>query len=457
MSRLDMTMFFRKKNETVAHKPKIVVPRGIDKNEFIKLYNLSIVKKVAHKQVLIREGDIDQTAYFILMGRVQIIKRYNNQFEKIAILGPGNWVGEISLIRKVKRTASAVAIEPSIVMGVNLNTLTAVSVDTQLYLFKHFASLSANRIELLEDMEAKLKDFNKGLINNLQMQRITRQVDASDSELIYSVIKKIPRLPAFARTLTVNTLRDDVSLSQVAKQIKQDPSLVSVVLKIINSAYYGFQGKISDIHQAISLLGLNKINQLIISEGIRSTLPAKPVFVDLHSHALAISEIAFIISQKTGKGNPAQIATFGLVHDLGKVVIEYLKDQNPKLEFFLKALDSAQLGSMLFSEWHYPEFLIQCTRYQFHPEFCPPTKIPGNALHTVSIMYLSHLCYDIFLTHADNSGNLPFLDAYLQVLNLKGQTLDQIMQRHVISGIQDRINSYPAPLKELFGLAVKLS
>ena len=55
------------------------------------------------------------------------------------------------------------------------------------------------------------------------------------------------------------------------------------------------------------------------------------------------------------KGLPAmereELFLAGLLHDLGKVVLELLKEQNPNLGFLLQSLDSAKLGSVLLRQW----------------------------------------------------------------------------------------------------------
>lgn len=431
-------------------KPKFVLPSGLRREEFFELYKLADIRTLKPRDPLIKEGEADEAAYLILSGQLRVLKMINGKLERIATLKPGQWVGEISLIRKVKRTASAVAIKPSVVMGITSSILSAVNEKTQLFLYKYFASLSARRIQLLEEKEKELQDSNERLVDNLLTQRLVNKIDASDSELIHDVIKKVPRLPTFAQTSTLNVIGDDVSLSRVAKQIKEDPPTVSAILKIVNSAYYGFKGKISDVHHAIVLFGYNTLNRLIISEGIRRTMPDTPVFAALHTHSLAIAELSFVISQNSHKSVPAEVSTFGLIHDLGKIIIEYLKTQNPKLAVLVRALDSAQLGSMLFKEWNFPEDLCLCTQYQSYPEFALPANIPKEALETVSIVYIAHLCYDVLADESDPSKHYPFLDDYLEVLGWEGLSIDQIVERHMLETIRERRELYPSALKRLF-------
>lgn len=80
--------------------------------------------------------------------------------------------------------------------------------------------------------------------------------------------------------------------------------------------------KISGIQHAVVLLGLNEIYELFVSEGVKRTMPNTPFYRDLHEHSVAISHICFALSQESNVGKPVQIATIGLLHDLGKGVIQ---------------------------------------------------------------------------------------------------------------------------------------
>ena len=68
-----------------------------------------------------------------------------------------------------------------------------------------------------------------------------------------------------------------------------------------------------------------------MAESVRRTMPDNPEFQELHFHSVAISQISFILSQAKHIAKPAQMATIGLLHDLGQIVILLLKQQNPKL------------------------------------------------------------------------------------------------------------------------------
>jgi HD-like signal output (HDOD) protein len=78
--------------------------------------------------------------------------------------------------------------------------------------------------------------------------------DPALSPELQNIVKRIDDLPAFPAMLTQLTelLQDPrTSADQLGKVLSTDPSMVSRVLKLVNSAFYGFPGRIGTISQAI--------------------------------------------------------------------------------------------------------------------------------------------------------------------------------------------------------------
>jgi HD-like signal output (HDOD) protein len=273
--------------------------------------------------------------------------------------------------------------------------------------------------------------------------------DVQQSELIQNILNKVPKLPAFATTLANDLMGDLITTKEVSEHITKDPSLVGIVLKTINSAYYGFQKKISDIHHATVLLGFNQLYQLILAEGVRRTMPDITSFHELHSHCVAMSHISFALSQETGIGKPIQLATIGLMHNLGQIVILLLKKQNPKLLMYIDSLDQAQIGGLLLKSWNLPDVVWKSIEFQFFPEFSSPNNIPGEIRNNVTVLYISNLCYEIYQGKSEKELPTTFLDEYRQLLNLKNYSLIDIANRHVFPSLKKNLKSLPLPIRQL--------
>ncbi len=423
--------------------------QGLSEREINIFYNLVPIKKLNPGDILINEGDVDQTAYIILNGKIKVQKNISGLVIELSILGKGDWVGEIALIRKIPRTATALAVELSTVMVIDSTILNMLEAKTQLHIFKHFNDLASKRINQLEAREKELSHKNVQLMADIYQKRTQHMTDLQDSELILEILKKIPKLPSFANTLISDMMNDQTSAAQVAEKTQKDPTLTGLVLKTINSSYYGFQKKISDIQHAITLLGFNQLYQLITSEGIRKTMPNKPEFKELHSHCVAISQISFTLSQTKHIGKPVQMATIGLLHDLGQVVIILLKRQNPKLANLIDALDRAHVGGLLLKSWSLPDAVWKSIEYQFYPEFVLPNNIPSGIRDNIAILYIAHLCYEYYQGKTEEQLSTTFLSEYKQFLKLEQYELSDIARYIVLPGLAKNINSLPATLRKL--------
>ena len=75
----------------------------------------------------------------------------------------------------------------------------------------------------------------------------------------------LPTLPTVASKLVALTSRDDTTLSDVADLVSQDIGLSTKILRVSNSAFYNFPEPIGSIHQAISMMGTNAVQSLVLS------------------------------------------------------------------------------------------------------------------------------------------------------------------------------------------------
>jgi HD-like signal output (HDOD) protein len=421
----------------------------LDERDLQALYSLCEIRTLAPGEVLIKEGDTDQTAYLILKGEFKIIKDVNGQAKEIAVLRNGDWVGEIAFRKKVPRTASAVATVPSNVMAMNKHTLDALSAETQLFFLKKLNDLANERNRQLIEQQKELDSLNRRLLDRICSDRLQEDHHYGESEIIRRIIQKIPRLPSFAITLLIQLSDKNISLRKAIELIKQDPSSVAVVLKEINSSYYGLSHKVSDINRALLLMGFGRTYQLILAEGLRRCMPDTPSFRDLQFHCMAISNIAFALSLTSQIGNASEVATVGLLHDLGRGIILLLKKQNPSLGILLDSLNHAKLGALLLKEWGMPDLLTRCVEFQSYPENLPPDMLPLGVRNNVTILYLSHLCLDLLNRRSGETSSELFLKEYLKPFGWERLDIEGVLKQHLLPTLTKNIEGYPVPFKEL--------
>jgi len=186
-------------------------------------------------------------------------------------------------------------------------------------------------------------------------------------------VKEVNVLPRIA--LEIEDAAQDAlgSILKIEELIRSDVALSVMILKMANSAYYGNPKRISSIEDAVTALGLEEVTLLALGVGAFDATEVHPPdqgfdLVEFWIHCFSVSWLAEKLSLATGKGNPGEVATAALLHDLGKLVITtHLQPEGGSLkqllrqgrEFYeaeaLMELDHSRIGFWLARKWGLPE------------------------------------------------------------------------------------------------------
>ena len=422
---------------------------GLDEKELHRLYQLASIRKVDIGEVLIREGDTDQTVYVVLEGTIDIVKNLSGRPERVAEMGSGAWVGEIAFTKLTPRTASVVAGTPGRVMVITKATLQAMTPETQLYFFRRLNDLANERIRRLESREQYLTGKNDKLMDYIHAVHFGEAESYRQSDMIQGIIKKIPRLPVFPASLAADLLKGRMTTREVAEHVKENPALTAMVMDAVNSSFYGLASPFNDIHHAILQLGFNEVYLLILSDGLRATMPDRSAYHTILSHSVAVSHLAFVLCRETNKGQMAKVATLGLMHDLGRGVVQLLKEKNKNLAMLIDAMDPARLGAVLLREWGMPELLCRSVEHQRLPEFTPPHRIPDEIRIDVSLLYLAHLCTEILKGCSQADLPTTFLEDYLGLIDWPEGDLETLVRIRLLPALTRHMNTYPVSFRTL--------
>jgi putative nucleotidyltransferase with HDIG domain len=201
-------------------------------------------------------------------------------------------------------------------------------------------------------------------------------------DAIVSEIDNLIPIPQVASEILHMAQEPDVDLAGISQLITYDAAITANVLKNVNSAYFGLNRKIESVKEAIVLLGLHAVIQLVfMSVAAANQKKACRGYGlkegELWKHSAASAILSRKIAQKIGAGNENRIFTATLLKDIGKVVlnqfVETAIEEINRLVFekaysFLKAekevigLDHAQLGGMVAQKWNFSPrmaFLIE--------------------------------------------------------------------------------------------------
>jgi HD-like signal output (HDOD) protein len=174
----------------------------------------------------------------------------------------------------------------------------------------------------------------------------------------------------------------DTTAAEVGREIEKDQVLSAKVLKLVNSGFYGFSQPISTIQHAMVLLGFNVVKTLVLSTSVLDMMSKS--MAGLWQHSLACARTCGIIGRFLDLDDPEEISVTGLLHDLGKVVLEANVKEvfDPVMQLvetrnmlFYEAeqqvmeITHATLGGWLLEKWQLPGQLVEPIMYHhdFHP------------------------------------------------------------------------------------------
>ena len=160
----------------------------------------------------------------------------------------------------------------------------------------------------------------------------------------------------------------------------------------MNSDFYGFKSKISDLRNAIVLLGYNAVRNTIVSLSVISSFSKRVTLIDFEisqfwKHALAVAVTSKNIAPLSKKESPDNCFLRGLLHDIGKVILaQYFHDlfekvwttlQDEHISFYEAQqkklpIDHTRIGAHLASKWQLPGGLVEAIRW--HHEFQSESK-----------------------------------------------------------------------------------
>ncbi len=223
------------------------------------------------------------------------------------------------------------------------------------------------------------------------------------------------------------------AFDDISSIISKDPGLSVRLLRIVNSAYFGFPSKIETISHAIGVVGLEQLNNLVISTVIMERFRGIPNSVinmeSFWKHSIACGLGAKIISSYTGESNKEKFFVAGLLHDIGRLIIALTapfnilsvfmrcKSENISLqdsERDILGFTHAEVGSHLLKTWGLPVFLQEVIGNHHQPEKTSKFRKEASIIHVAD-----HLVNGLKLgSSGENLPPFPLSQSAWKILEL---------------------------------------
>lgn len=164
-------------------------------------------------------------------------------------------------------------------------------------------------------------------------------------------INNLPSHPIVLDRITKLLANPRTSAEEIGKAITTDQALASKALKLVNSAFYGFPGRISTLSHAIVILGFSTIKNIVLTASIFDSFRGKGKAPDgfnleqLWYHSIACGAAAQSIAKVIGSQEREECFIGGLIHDIGKIILcNYLPED------FATVIDYTRRNDVLFYE-----------------------------------------------------------------------------------------------------------
>ncbi|MFC1614809.1 HDOD domain-containing protein [Gemmatimonadota bacterium] len=200
-------------------------------------------------------------------------------------------------------------------------------------------------------------------------------------------VKELPTLPTIVTEIHDVTSNPKTCAAELGELISRDLVIAAEVLKVVNSAYYALLRSITTIKDAIVMMGFESVRNLAISVALVDKFGHRGKVGQFDrgrfwEHSLGVGVMSKIIARKVGYSKDEGVFIAGLLHDIGKVILDLKTPYN-----FMEVIDMtfsrdillsqaekevygfthAEVGQWLGEQWHLPESFCQTMGFHHNP------------------------------------------------------------------------------------------
>jgi HD-like signal output (HDOD) protein len=281
----------------------------------------------------------------------------------------------------------------------------------------------------------------KGLTDDKQIAQVIarKPVGASREEVLFRYYLSravfvgefdLPVLPRTATEIIELSRRPRAEISDYARVVESDPSVVKAVIDVANSSFFSSLSEVSGLDQAIVRIGLRQLERIVLMHAMRSRVFRVRGYEQILQHLVAHSLAAGIGAQTAAATSAAPSGDAflgGLFHDLGKfVLVRIVGDVQKKLhwtappQLLQDAFDTfhVQIGESICRHWQFPPMI--CDAVGAHE--CPGEAAQGTELHRA--VYVGNRLAHVVIDGSDLSQELPTDDPVVATEGLDREALE---------------------------------
>jgi len=231
--------------------------------------------------------------------------------------------------------------------------------------------------------------------------KTSNPVDPFDLDELVRLASKLPPLPQIAQRALLLIRDPDSNMSDIADVLAMDQVMTSLILRWANSSYYSLRSPLTTVRQAVSYLGQNMVQSLVLTASV-ATYFTPPVIGygldrgELWKHSISVATIARFFGTRIGRNEAEESYHAGLLCDIGKLVFDQaLRAVNTTpvdasqsfddLEVSLFGIDHATMGAIVAKTWKLPQVLITPIACHHQPNKAQEHRRITSAVHLADV------------------------------------------------------------------------
>ena len=202
-------------------------------------------------------------------------------------------------------------------------------------------------------------------------------------------VAELRALPAVAARVIEIAGGEKFSAHELAQAVASDQALTAKMLRLANSAYYGYPRKITTVRDAVVLLGFRAVRSAALASCVIDTLPGQSSNIEgsrFWEFSVTVGMLAEVLATAHHR-HLDEAFTAGVLHNIGRLALDQHRSRElmavttlalqkkipiSEAEIAVLGFTDADLGGALAAHWNFPEELVEAVaQHQLKPEAIP--------------------------------------------------------------------------------------
>lgn len=255
-------------------------------------------------------------------------------------------------------------------------------------------------------------------------------------------IHDLPTLPSVYKRVNDLLQNPYTSANDIAAVVSEDQVITTKLLRLVNSAHYGFPEKIETVSRAVSLVGMQAVRDLVLATSVMDLFHEEKVegwsLGEFWRHSLGVAVASRAVAGALKHPQQEEFFVAGLIHDIGKVVwLQYFREELVQVlaesqrqrktmitvENELLGINHSRVGRLVAKHWGLPDRLIDAIAWHHDP------RLSESHMSFVSVIHVADCLANALRMGSSGNGISPWIrpDAW-EALGLKPHQFETLVR-----------------------------